>query len=149
MWFKQLIIVFFPPLQIQNLIMPHLTTTPVFDSGLYQIECYLNFRSLFCVLSFKFTIMPLMMSCLPLVPRRNVVPWGKAEKNPLYPDGNKSNNIVYNATAVDTVSKIIWKGKGWHKIIIEDASMKLKFMARFEFSQLDIYRLKILCYLNE
>lgn len=39
----------------------------------------------------------------------------------IYPDRNKSNNIVYNALAVGIIRKIIRKEKGY-KITIADAS---------------------------
>nr|XP_048321582.1 cytochrome f [Ziziphus jujuba var. spinosa] len=40
----------------------------------------------------------------------------------IYPDGSKSNNNVYNATASGIVSKIIRKEKGGYEITIVDAS---------------------------
>ncbi|KAI9084993.1 hypothetical protein K1719_032985 [Acacia pycnantha] len=40
----------------------------------------------------------------------------------LYPDGRKSNNNVYNATAAGIVNKIIRKEKGGYEITIVDAS---------------------------
>ncbi|KAE9591176.1 Cytochrome f [Lupinus albus] len=40
----------------------------------------------------------------------------------IYPDGSKSNNNVYNATAAGIVNKIIRKEKGGYEIIIVDAS---------------------------
>ncbi|KAM4126045.1 hypothetical protein ACB094_01G358600 [Castanea mollissima] len=40
----------------------------------------------------------------------------------IYPNGSKSNNNVYNATAVGIVSKIIQKEKGGYEITIVDAS---------------------------
>ncbi|KAJ7971736.1 Cytochrome f [Quillaja saponaria] len=40
----------------------------------------------------------------------------------IYPDGSKSNNNVYNATATSIVSKNIRKEKGRYKITIMDAS---------------------------
>jgi len=40
----------------------------------------------------------------------------------IYPDGSKSKNAVYNATAAGIVSKIIRKDKGGYEITITDAS---------------------------
>lgn len=40
----------------------------------------------------------------------------------IYPDGSKSNNTVYNATAAGIVSKIIRKEKGGYEITITDAA---------------------------
>ncbi|MBA0647968.1 hypothetical protein Goklo_015769, partial [Gossypium klotzschianum] len=39
------------------------------------------------------------------------IPGGKRGRGQIYPDGNKSNNTVYNATATCVVSKIIRKEK--------------------------------------
>ncbi|KAL6312110.1 hypothetical protein AAG906_021919 [Vitis piasezkii] len=46
---------------------------------------------------------------------------GGTGKGQIYPDGSKSNNTVYNATAAGIVSKIIRKEKGY-EITIADAS---------------------------
>ncbi|KAK9132785.1 hypothetical protein Scep_012313 [Stephania cephalantha] len=45
--------------------------------------------------------------------------WGRGQ---IYPDGSKSNNTVYNATAVGVVRKIVCKEKGGSKITIKEAS---------------------------
>ncbi|CAL5363017.1 unnamed protein product [Camellia sinensis] len=50
------------------------------------------------------------------------VPGGNRGRGQIYPDGNKSNNTVYNATAAGIVSKIIRKEKGGYEITIADAS---------------------------
>nr|YP_010320865.1 cytochrome f [Parnassia longipetala]UJP70695.1 cytochrome f [Parnassia longipetala] len=47
---------------------------------------------------------------------------GNRGRGQIYPDGSKSNNTVYNATAAGKVSKIIRKEKGGYEIIIADAS---------------------------
>ncbi|PHT39412.1 Cytochrome f [Capsicum baccatum] len=47
---------------------------------------------------------------------------GNRGRGQIYPDGNKSNNKVYNAAAAGIVSKIIRKEKGGYKITITDAS---------------------------
>ncbi|KAI7979994.1 Cytochrome f [Camellia lanceoleosa] len=47
---------------------------------------------------------------------------GNRGRGQIYPDGNKSNNTVYNATAAGIVSKIIRKEKGGYEITIADAS---------------------------
>ncbi|KAK2652997.1 hypothetical protein Ddye_012853, partial [Dipteronia dyeriana] len=46
---------------------------------------------------------------------------GNKGRGQIYPDGTKSNNMVYNATTVDIVSKIIRKEKGGYEITITDA----------------------------
>ncbi|CAN4125542.1 unnamed protein product [Withania somnifera] len=46
----------------------------------------------------------------------------KDGRGQIYPDGSKSNNTVYNATAAGIVSKIIRKEKGGYEITITDAS---------------------------
>ncbi|TYI97213.1 hypothetical protein E1A91_D01G127300v1 [Gossypium mustelinum] len=46
---------------------------------------------------------------------------GNRGRGQIYPDGNKSNNTVYNATAAGIVSKIIRKEKGGYEITITDA----------------------------
>ncbi|KAK5803949.1 hypothetical protein PVK06_031598 [Gossypium arboreum] len=46
---------------------------------------------------------------------------GNKGRDQIYPDGNKSNNTIYNATATGIVSKIIRKEKGGYKITITDA----------------------------
>ncbi|KAJ9536085.1 hypothetical protein OSB04_un000741 [Centaurea solstitialis] len=46
----------------------------------------------------------------------------KQGKGQIYPDGSKSNNTVYNATASGIVSKILRKEKGGYEITIADAS---------------------------
>ncbi|KAK5845951.1 hypothetical protein PVK06_002204 [Gossypium arboreum] len=46
---------------------------------------------------------------------------GNRGRGQIYPDGNKSNNTVYNATATGIVSKIIRKEKGGYEITITDA----------------------------
>nr|QFQ48064.1 cytochrome f [Plagiopetalum serratum] len=43
---------------------------------------------------------------------------GNRGRGQIYPDGNKSNNTVYNATAAGRVSKIIRKEKGGYEITI-------------------------------
>nr|QFQ47224.1 cytochrome f [Sonerila velutina] len=45
---------------------------------------------------------------------------GNRGRGQIYPDGNKSNNTVYNATAAGRVSKIIRKEKGGYEITIAD-----------------------------
>ncbi|KAF1859072.1 hypothetical protein Lal_00000898 [Lupinus albus] len=47
---------------------------------------------------------------------------GNRVRGQIYPDGSKSNNNVYNATAAGIVNKIIRKEKGGYEIIIVDAS---------------------------
>ncbi|KAM3238444.1 hypothetical protein P3L10_013475 [Capsicum annuum] len=47
---------------------------------------------------------------------------GNRGRGQIYPDGSKSNNTVYNATAAGIVSKIIRKEKGGYEITITDAS---------------------------
>ncbi|KAJ4699865.1 Cytochrome f, partial [Melia azedarach] len=47
---------------------------------------------------------------------------GNRGRGQIYPDGNKSNNTVYNATAAGVVNKIIRKAKGGYEITITDAS---------------------------
>ncbi|KAB1202452.1 Apocytochrome f [Morella rubra] len=47
---------------------------------------------------------------------------GNRGRGQIYPDGSKSNNNVYNATAAGIVSKIIRKEKGGYEITIADAS---------------------------
>ncbi|KAI8019278.1 Cytochrome f [Camellia lanceoleosa] len=47
---------------------------------------------------------------------------GNRRRGQIYPDGNKSNNTVYDATAAGIVSKIIRKEKGGYEITIADAS---------------------------
>ncbi|KAL4619642.1 hypothetical protein ACB092_06G094700 [Castanea dentata] len=47
---------------------------------------------------------------------------GNRGRGQIYPDGSKSNNNVYNATAAGIVSKIIRKEKGGYEITIVDAS---------------------------
>ncbi|CAN4119578.1 unnamed protein product [Withania somnifera] len=49
-------------------------------------------------------------------------PCGNRGRGQIYPDGSKSNNTVYNATAAGIVSKIIRKEKGGYEITITDAS---------------------------
>ena len=46
---------------------------------------------------------------------------GNRGRGQIYPDGSKSNNTVYNATAAGIVSKIIRKEKGGYEITITDA----------------------------
>ncbi|MCD9558411.1 hypothetical protein HAX54_015773 [Datura stramonium] len=60
-------------------------------------------------------------------PNKNIlvvgpVPGGNRGRGQIYPDGSKSNNTVYNATAAGIVSKIIRKEKGGYEITITDAS---------------------------
>ncbi|KAL9989768.1 putative cytochrome f, rudiment single hybrid, cytochrome f transmembrane anchor [Helianthus debilis subsp. tardiflorus] len=50
------------------------------------------------------------------------VPGGNRGRGQIYPDGSKSNNTVYNATASGIVSKILRKEKGGYEITIADAS---------------------------
>jgi len=45
---------------------------------------------------------------------------GNRGRGQIYPDGSKSNNTVYNATATGIVSKIIRKEKGGYEITITD-----------------------------
>nr|UVH68562.1 cytochrome f [Corydalis casimiriana subsp. brachycarpa] len=47
---------------------------------------------------------------------------GNRGRGQIYPDGSKSNNTVYNATAGGTISKIIRKEKGGYEITIVAAS---------------------------
>ncbi|KAF5798248.1 putative cytochrome f, rudiment single hybrid, cytochrome f transmembrane anchor [Helianthus annuus] len=47
---------------------------------------------------------------------------GNRGRGQIYPDGSKSNNTVYNATASGIVSKILRKEKGGYEITIVDAS---------------------------
>ncbi|CAK9179330.1 unnamed protein product [Ilex paraguariensis] len=47
---------------------------------------------------------------------------GNRGRGQIYPDGSKSNNTVYNATAAGIVSRIIRKEKGGYEITITDAS---------------------------
>ncbi|KAL0532864.1 hypothetical protein IC582_030975 [Cucumis melo] len=47
---------------------------------------------------------------------------GNRGRGQIYPDGSKSNNNVYNATAAGIVSKIIRKEKGGYEITIVDAA---------------------------
>ncbi|KAJ0485368.1 Cytochrome f [Helianthus annuus] len=46
----------------------------------------------------------------------------RGRRGQIYPDGSKSNNTVYNATASGIVSKILRKEKGGYEITIADAS---------------------------
>nr|YP_009936852.1 cytochrome f [Anemone taipaiensis]QNL16221.1 component of cytochrome b6/f complex [Anemone taipaiensis]QNT11480.1 cytochrome f [Anemone taipaiensis] len=46
---------------------------------------------------------------------------GNRGRGQIYPDGSKSNNTVYNATASGIVSKIVRKEKGGYEINIADA----------------------------
>ncbi|CAN6908259.1 unnamed protein product [Brassica oleracea] len=49
--------------------------------------------------------------------------WGENRgRGQIYPDGSKSNNTVYNATAGGIISKILRKEKGGYEITIVDAS---------------------------
>ncbi|KAI3851450.1 hypothetical protein MKX03_013063 [Papaver bracteatum] len=47
---------------------------------------------------------------------------GNRGRGQIYPDGSKSNNIVYNATSAGIVSKIVRKEKGGYEISIADTS---------------------------
>nr|UXN84104.1 cytochrome f [Kadsura japonica]UXN84127.1 cytochrome f [Kadsura japonica]UXN84159.1 cytochrome f [Kadsura japonica] len=47
---------------------------------------------------------------------------GNRGRGQIYPDGSKSNNTVYKATAAGLVSKIVRKEKGGYEITIADAS---------------------------
>ncbi|RWR98295.1 cytochrome f chloroplast [Cinnamomum micranthum f. kanehirae] len=47
---------------------------------------------------------------------------GNRGRGQIYPDGSKSNNTVYNATAAGIVSRIVRKEKGGYEISIADAS---------------------------
>nr|QJS33334.1 component of cytochrome b6/f complex [Anemone flaccida] len=47
---------------------------------------------------------------------------GNRGRGQIYPDGSKSNNTVYNATASGIVTKIVRKEKGGYEINIADAS---------------------------
>ncbi|GJR29179.1 acetyl-CoA carboxylase beta subunit [Tanacetum coccineum] len=51
-----------------------------------------------------------------------IIPGGNRGRGQIYPDGSKSNNTVYNATASGIVSKILRKEKGGYEITIVDAS---------------------------
>nr|AND48319.1 apocytochrome f of cytochrome b6/f complex [Eosphagnum rigescens] len=47
---------------------------------------------------------------------------GNRGRGQIYPDGSRSNNTVYNASATGRVSKIIRKEKGGYEITIDNAS---------------------------
>ncbi|KAG9438664.1 hypothetical protein H6P81_021384 [Aristolochia fimbriata] len=47
---------------------------------------------------------------------------GNRGRGQIYPDGSKSNNTVYNATAAGIVNRIVRKEKGGYEITIVDAS---------------------------
>nr|YP_009994311.1 apocytochrome f precursor [Cuscuta nitida]QNP08427.1 apocytochrome f precursor [Cuscuta nitida] len=47
---------------------------------------------------------------------------GNRGRGQIYPDGSKSNNTVFNATAAGTISKIIRKEKGGYEITIQEGS---------------------------
>uniref|UniRef100_UPI0031F392AB cytochrome f n=1 Tax=Taxillus sericus TaxID=3134733 RepID=UPI0031F392AB len=47
---------------------------------------------------------------------------GNRGRGQIYPDGSKSNNTIYNATATGRVSRIIRKEKGGYEITIVDTS---------------------------
>nr|YP_010974701.1 cytochrome f [Korthalsella rubra]WNR57277.1 cytochrome f [Korthalsella rubra] len=47
---------------------------------------------------------------------------GNRGRGQIYPDGSKSNNTIYNATAAGVVSRIIQKQKGGYEITIVDPS---------------------------
>nr|YP_009442341.1 cytochrome f [Taxillus chinensis]ATN95714.1 cytochrome f [Taxillus chinensis]WGC44227.1 cytochrome f [Taxillus chinensis] len=47
---------------------------------------------------------------------------GNRGRGQIYPDGSKSNNTIYNATATGIVSRIIRKEKGGYEITIVDTS---------------------------
>nr|YP_010128128.1 cytochrome f [Viscum articulatum]QPP20690.1 cytochrome f [Viscum articulatum] len=47
---------------------------------------------------------------------------GNRGRGQIYPDGSKSNNTIYNATAAGVVSRIIQKEKGGYEITIVDPS---------------------------
>nr|YP_010923026.1 cytochrome f [Halodule uninervis]WJZ45428.1 cytochrome f [Halodule uninervis] len=47
---------------------------------------------------------------------------GNRGRGQIYPNGNKSNNTVYNATSAGIINKIVRKGKGGYEITITDAS---------------------------
>ncbi|CAH2035547.1 unnamed protein product, partial [Thlaspi arvense] len=47
---------------------------------------------------------------------------GNRGRGQIYPDGSKSNNTVYNATAGGIISKILRKEKGGYEITIADAT---------------------------
>nr|YP_010214615.1 cytochrome f [Loranthus tanakae]UBN08469.1 cytochrome f [Loranthus tanakae]UBN08535.1 cytochrome f [Loranthus tanakae] len=47
---------------------------------------------------------------------------GNRGRGQIYPDGSKSNNTIYNATAAGIVSRIIRKEKGGYEITIMDTS---------------------------
>nr|YP_008965043.1 cytochrome f [Agathis dammara]BAK86760.1 cytochrome f [Agathis dammara]BAO19727.1 cytochrome f [Agathis dammara]BCK52000.1 cytochrome f [Agathis dammara] len=47
---------------------------------------------------------------------------GNRGRGQIYPDGSKSNNTVYNASATGRVSKILRKGKGGYEITIDNSS---------------------------
>jgi apocytochrome f len=46
---------------------------------------------------------------------------GNRGRGQIYPDGSKSNNTVYNASAAGQISKIIRKEKGGYQVIIDTA----------------------------
>jgi apocytochrome f len=47
---------------------------------------------------------------------------GNRGRGQIYPDGSKSNDTVYNASATGKVNKIIRKEKGGYEITIDNAS---------------------------
>nr|YP_009667991.1 cytochrome f [Jubula hutchinsiae]QCW58766.1 cytochrome f [Jubula hutchinsiae] len=47
---------------------------------------------------------------------------GNRGRGQIYPDGNKSNNTVYNASATGKINKILRREKGGYEIIINDLS---------------------------
>nr|YP_009113839.1 cytochrome f [Stangeria eriopus]AFR45487.1 cytochrome f [Stangeria eriopus]BAR93391.1 cytochrome f [Stangeria eriopus] len=47
---------------------------------------------------------------------------GNRGRGQIYPDGSKSNNTIYNASATGRVSKILRKEKGGYEITIDNAS---------------------------
>jgi len=47
---------------------------------------------------------------------------GNRGRGQIYPDGNKSNNTVYDASATGQINRIIRKGKIGYEVVINDAS---------------------------
>nr|YP_009667910.1 cytochrome f [Radula japonica]QCW58685.1 cytochrome f [Radula japonica] len=47
---------------------------------------------------------------------------GNRGRGQLYPDGNRSNNTVYNSSATGKIKKILYKEKGGYEIVIDDIS---------------------------
>lgn len=56
---------------------------------------------------------------------------GNRGRGQIYPDGSKSNNTIYNATAAGFVSRIIQKEKGGYEITIVDPSDERQVVVDF------------------